>query len=92
MKEFYFSYDYFYMYGFLNFCMYRYNIDRDVDEGVFILKFGLVICLFFFVDCFLDGYFFIDVKIFIFFCRDFVFLGNLMFLFLSCEDIFVCIK
>lgn len=76
----------------LNLCMYRYNIDRDVDEGVFILKFGPVICLSPPADCLLDGYLLTDVKIPIPLCRDFVFPGNSMFSFLSCEDIFVCIK
>lgn len=66
--------------------MYRYNIDRDVDEGVFILKFGPVICLSPPADCLLDGYLLTDVKIPIPLCRDFVFPGNSMFSFLSCED------
>lgn len=52
-------------------------MDKDDSEGVFIMKFGLVICFFFLLDCILDGYILINVKIFIFNCRDFVFLGEL---------------
>lgn len=92
IKEFCFSYDYLYMHEPLILFMLRYNIDRDVDEGVFILKFGPVICLSPPADCLLDGYLLTDVKIPIPLCRDFVFPGNSMFSPLSCEDIFVCIK
>lgn len=91
MKIF-FSYDNMYIHDVFNHVMFRYNIDRDVDERVFILKFGPVICLSPPADCLLDGYLLTDVKIPIPLCRDFVFPGNSMFSFLSCEDIFVCIK
>ena len=55
--------------------VYRYSIDRDVDEGVFIVKFGPVICLSPPSDCILDDYLVTDVKIPIPLCRDFVFPG-----------------
>ncbi|XP_062579219.1 uncharacterized protein LOC134241150, partial [Saccostrea cucullata] len=53
-----------------------YSIGRNVDEGVFILKFGLMICLSSPADCILDKYLFTDLRIPIPVCRDFVFPGN----------------
>eukprot|EP00105_Crassostrea_gigas_P038494 XP_019922642.1 PREDICTED: uncharacterized protein LOC105327901 [Crassostrea gigas] len=53
-----------------------YSIDRDVKKGVFILKFGPVICFSPPADCILDGYLLTDVKIPIPQCRDFVFPGD----------------
>lgn len=56
----------------LNYFFIRYKIDWNVEEGVFLLSFGLKICV---GDCFLDEYFLQDIKIFIFLCGEFVFLG-----------------
>ncbi|XP_062593831.1 uncharacterized protein LOC134255325, partial [Saccostrea cucullata] len=53
-----------------------YSIGRNVDEGVFILQFGLMICLSSPADCILDKYLFTDLRIPIPVCRDFVFPGN----------------
>eukprot|EP00105_Crassostrea_gigas_P044415 XP_019928563.1 PREDICTED: uncharacterized protein LOC105342369 [Crassostrea gigas] len=51
----------------------KYKIDRNVEEGVFVLSFGLKICP---GDCFLDDYFLKDIKIPIPLCGDFVLPGG----------------
>jgi hypothetical protein len=55
--------------GFLDF---RYKINRDVDEGVFLVSFGLKICA---GECFLKDYFLNDIKIPIPLCGEFVLPG-----------------
>lgn len=50
----------------------RYKIDRNVEDGVFLLSFGLKICA---GDCFLDEYFLQDIKIPIPLCGEFVLPG-----------------
>lgn len=50
----------------------RYKIDRNVEDGVFLLSFGLKICA---GDCFLDEYFLQDIKIPIPLCGKFVLPG-----------------
>lgn len=50
----------------------RYKIDRNVEDGVFLLSFGLKICA---GDCFLDDYFLQDIKIPIPLCGEFVLPG-----------------
>lgn len=55
-----------------NYFITRYKIDRNVEDGVFLLSFGLKICA---GDCFLDDYFLQDIKIPIPLCGEFVLPG-----------------
>lgn len=57
----------------------RYSIGRDVDEGVFILNFGLMICVSA-SDCIVNSDLLSNVKIPIPLCRDFVFPGKCAYL------------